>query len=115
MQFKLTEFLQEFIDHMPKIYQVRKNDLNMGDCVLATTQNSDYLIYSIGNGNYIVSGGWFARKGMSPIKVAVTGCTHRGKAISTLSLVVMGLKIEFGNGILTSPVQGFTVFRGSAN
>jgi hypothetical protein len=89
--------------------QVRKSDLQSGDRVLVTTRNSRYRIEVLGDGMYRVSGGWFDRKNMSPLKLGINGCTWGGSAIKVDVVAACGLHLEFGNRVLTSRIERLRV------
>jgi len=83
--------------------QVRKSDLQSGDRVLVTTRNSRYRIEVLGDGMYRVSGGWFDRKNMSPLKLGINGCTWGGSAIK------VDVVAACGNRVLTSRIERLRV------
>lgn len=89
-------------DHLQ---EVRKSSLNFGDWVFVKTVKSLYRIRSLGDGLYEVSGGWFDKKGISPAHLRVSGCTWGGSAIKIDLIAACGLRIEFGNRLITSPVR----------
>jgi hypothetical protein len=91
------------------LQQVRKSDLHYGDRVLVTTRNSHYRIEVLGDGMYRVSGGWFDRKHMSPLKLGINGCTWGGSAIKVDVVAACGLHLEFGNRVLTSRIERLRV------
>lgn len=90
---------------------VWKKDLGFGDWVLITTKNSTYFICVLGNDLYSVSGGWFDREGISPLKTTINGCTWGGSAIKHDIVAGQGLFLEFGNRILTTRIQSVHVIR----
>jgi hypothetical protein len=99
-----------------KFKQVRKKDLQFGDSVIVTTQNSTYCINVLENGFYLVSGGWFDLHGLSPMKTTISGCTWGGCIIKIDTIGVCGLCLEFGNRVVTTPIQKVGVFKsGSQN
>jgi len=106
--------LEKIVDGAVHLKQVRKEDLQFGDVVLITTRNSDYSVCVLDNGHYIVSGGWFARKGLSPVKVGITGCTWGGSIIKVDTLAACGLRLEFGNRVITTTIRKVRVIRGSS-
>ena len=85
--------------------QVCKSTLKYGDFVLIYTRNSVYSINVLDKGLYLVSGGWFDRKGLSPMKTTITGCTWGGSIIKLDVVAACGLCIEFGNRVVTTPVR----------
>jgi hypothetical protein len=54
---------------------------------------------------YSVSGGWFDKKGLSPMTTRIAGCTWGGSAIKVDTAAVCGLRLEFGNRLITSTIQ----------
>ncbi len=62
---------------------------------------------------YLISGGWFDRKGLSPIKVNISGCTWGGNIIKVDTLAACGLRLEFGNRVLTTTIQKVSILRAS--
>ena len=89
-------------DALPR---VKKSDLRPGDHVCVKTRNSRYEIRVLGDGKYAVSGGWFDRKGASPAIMTIAGCTWGGSAILVDVVAACGLSLEFGNRLITSPIQ----------
>lgn len=106
--------LEKIVDGAVQLKQVRKVDLQFGDLVLITTRNSDYSVCVLEDENYIVSGGWFARKGRSPMKVSITGCTWGGSIIKVDTLAACGLRMEFGNRVITTTIRKVRVIRGGS-
>lgn len=96
--------------HLPK---VNKADLQFGDLVLVTTKNSVYSVYVLDTDFYLVSGGWFDRKGLSPVKASIVGCTWGGSIIKVDTLAACGLHLEFGNRVITTTIQKVSVLRGN--
>jgi len=107
--------LDKIVESSLSLKQVRKEDLQFGDMVLITTRNSLYSIYVLDPENYLVSGGWFDRKGLSPVKASVAGCTWGGSIIKVDTLAACGLRLEFGNRVLTTTIQKVAVIRGGGN
>src|SRR5512143_1321559 len=96
--------------------QVRKADLHTGDLVLVKTCNSMYTILMTGENTCIVSGGWFDRQGISPVRTRIAGCTWGGSAIKADVAAVCGLRLEFGNRLVTTEIKTVAVFsHGSLN
>jgi hypothetical protein len=94
-----------------RLESVRKSDLQCGDCVVVTTKNSVYKIFFLGEDLYLVSGGWFDREGVSPVKIAINGCTWGGSAIHSEIVAARGLFLEFGNSVVTTRIQNVRVLR----
>lgn len=107
--------LDKIVESSVRLKLVRKEDLKFGDMVLITTRNSLYSVYVIDTDHYIVSGGWFDRKGLSPVKESIAGCTWGGNIIKVDTLAACGLRLEFGNRVLTTTIQKVAVIRGSGN
>jgi len=102
------ETLAEQVDHLR---QLKKADVRPGDWVLVTTRNSEYSIMVQGDGRYMVSGGWFDAKGLSPHATTINGCTWGGSAIKADIVAACGLHLEFGNRVVTSQICRFEVVR----
>jgi hypothetical protein len=107
--------LESIVEHARSLEEVRKDELRSGDRVLITTRNSQYTIMVLGDGEYWVWGGWFDRRGISPCRVTINGCTWGGSAIKHDILVARGLFLEFGNRVLTTRIQNVSVIRAEAD
>jgi len=101
--------LEALAEQARSLEEVRKADLRSGDRIVVTTRNSRYTIWALGDGHYWVWGGWFDRRGVSPCRVTINGCTWGGSAIKHDVLVARGLFLEFGNRVLTTRVQNVHV------
>ena len=88
-----------------QLQEVRKSSLGFGDWVFVKTVKSLYRIRSLSGSLYEVSGGWFDKKGLSPAHLRISGCTWGGSAIKIDLIAACGLRIEFGNLLITSPIQ----------
>ena len=97
--------LSALVEQTHRLNQVRKGDLRVGDRLLVKTQNSLYSIRVAEGGLCLVSGGWFDRKGLSPMKTTIVGCTWGGSVIKVDIVAACGLRLEFGNRLITSTVQ----------
>src|SRR5437899_6678779 len=97
--------LATLVHHAQLAPQVRKSELSPGDRVLVKTCNSVYSIRILENGWCSVSGGWFDRKGLSPMRTRISGCTWGGSAIKVDVAAACGLCLEFGNRLVTSLVR----------
>jgi len=104
--------LENIVRNSAHLKQVLKWDLQFGDTVLIGTKNSTYSIYVLDNDSYLVSGGWFDRKGLSPSKTRINGCTWGGSIIKIDALAACGLCLEFGNRVVTTAIQKVSVLRG---
>jgi hypothetical protein len=103
--------LDAIVQQVSSAEPVRKADLQCGDRVLVTTKNSVYTICVLGGDLYSVSGGWFDRKGLSPHRTTINGCTWGGSAISCDIVAAPGLYLEFDNHLRTTRIQQVRVIR----
>ncbi|MDX1585395.1 MAG: hypothetical protein R3222_01575 [Balneolaceae bacterium] len=103
----LSQFTKE-VNEQPALY---KSDIEVGDHVQIRTQNSTYCLRVLENDTYMVEGGRFDRKKMSPLEMTITGCGLGGTFVKTDLVAACGLNIEFENRIITSTVISFVVFR----
>jgi hypothetical protein len=90
---------------------VQKSELRRGDRVVVATENSVYCISVLGDSTYSVWGGWFDRQGVSPIRLSISGCTWGGSVIKHDIIAACGLRLEFGNRVVTSRIRGIRVIR----
>jgi hypothetical protein len=97
--------LDAIIAQSDHLKQVRKADRRFGDWVIVVTLNSVYSIRVVEDDFYIVSGGWFDREGVSPMKITIAGCTWGGSILKTDIIAACGLSLEFGNRVVTSTIQ----------
>jgi hypothetical protein len=97
--------LASIIRSTDHLHEVRKSSLGFGDWIFVKTVKSLYRIRALGGGLYEVSGGWFDKKGLSPAHLRISGCTWGGSAIKIDLIAACGLRIEFGNRLITSPIQ----------
>jgi hypothetical protein len=102
---KIAYSLEKIVNNALRLDQIPKDGLQAGDKVLITTQNSVYSIHVLENGVYQVSGGWFDKNGVSPMTITINGCTWGGKIIKKDIIAALGLCLEFGNRLVTSPIQ----------
>jgi hypothetical protein len=93
---------------------VQKSELRRGDRVVVATENSVYCINVLGDSTYSVWGGWFDRQGVSPIRLSISGCTWGGSVIKQDIVAACGLRLEFGNRVVTSRIQAIRVIRRKA-
>jgi len=112
----LAHNLERIIEQTAGLPQVRKADLQFGDLVLIATRNSIYSVSAVDDGFYLVCGGWFDKKGLSPVKTTVTGCTLGGSIVKLDIVAACGLRLEFGGRVVTTPIEKICVIRlGSQN
>ena len=102
------------LGQMSRFEAIRKADLRRGDRVIVETENSLYRISVEDDGSYSVSGGWFDKNGVSPVTLSISGCTWGGTAIKRDLVAARGLRLEFGNRVVTSPIREVRVIRGDA-
>jgi hypothetical protein len=94
-----------------RIPQIRRIDVRDGDLLLVKTRNSTYTIHVGAGGTCRVSGGWFDRRGKSPMRTTVTGCTWGGSVIKVDIIAAVGLCIEFGNRLITTEARRIVLLR----
>jgi hypothetical protein len=111
---EIAHTLEAAVEEAQSLEEVRKNDLRSGDRVLVTTRNSRYTIWVLGDGLYWVSGGWFDLQDSSPLRVAISGCTWGGTAIKSDIVAARGLRLQFGNTVLTTRIKEVCVIRARA-
>jgi hypothetical protein len=51
---------------------------------------------------------------MSPITLSISGCTWGGTAIKRDLVAARGLRLEFGNRVVTSPIREVRLIRSDA-
>ena len=102
--------LDQIIASTESLRQVFRKDLCAGASIVVKTHNSSYFARREEDGQFTVRGGWFERKGKSPARTTIRGCTWGGSAIKVDIVAACGLRVEFGNRLLTSPVQKIFVF-----
>jgi hypothetical protein len=107
----IAQTLENVVECARALEEVRKRDLRNGDIVLVTTQNSQYTIWVLGGPHYWVWGGWFDSQRMSPVRMAINGCTWGGTAIKGDIVAACGLRLEFGNRVLTTRICKIRVIR----
>jgi hypothetical protein len=109
-----TQTLASRVEQARSLEEVRKKDVHVGDRVLVTTRNSLYTIWVLDDGVYWVSGGWFDLQRISPLKMAINGCTWGGSAIKRDILAACGLRLEFGNTVRTTRIREVRVISAEA-
>ncbi len=100
------------LEQVGLVEQVRKTDLRHGDQLLVATENSVYSICVHEDSTYSISGGWFDSQGLSPVRTSIAGCTWGGSAIKQDIVAACGLRLEFGNRVVTTRIREVRVFRG---
>ena len=99
------------LEQVGRMEAVRKGDLRSGDRLLVSTENSVYSIRVHGDATYSISGGWFDNQGLSPVRMSIAGCTWGGTVIKCDIVAARGLRLEFGNRVVTSPIKEVRVVR----
>ena len=89
--------------------QVKKDELHKGDWVVIHTVKSVYTLHVLGDCLYEAKGGWFDKKGCTPMKIGVAGATWGGSAIMPQVLAACGMRVEFRNRLITSEVKSILV------
>lgn len=102
---KIGYSLDKIIENSSDLKQVLKAELRPGDLIVAATRNSVYYIKVLDEGSYRVSGGWFEKRSLAPMTLNIPGCTWGGKIIKKDIVAACGMCIEFGNRIVTTPIQ----------
>ncbi|MCU0645083.1 MAG: hypothetical protein MUC94_12575 [bacterium] len=102
---RLGQSLDKIVESSAQLQQVRKSELQFGDVVIITTLNSVYHVQVLDKGHYLVSGGWFDKHNISPLETTIAGCTWGGSIIKIDIIAACGLCVEFGNRVVTSPIQ----------
>jgi len=97
--------LDKMVKSADFLKELPRSRLHTGDLVFVKTCNSEYSIHVEGGGLFTVSGGWFDLRGKSPTRTTIKGCTWGGSVIKVDIIAACGLRIEFGNRLITSPVQ----------
>jgi hypothetical protein len=110
----IAQTLAARVNQARSLEAVFKKDLQPGDRVLVATRNSLYTIWVLAEGVYSVSGGWFDRQGTSPQCIGINGCTWGGSAIKQDTIAAPGLRLEFGNRVLTTPIRRVRLIRPAA-
>lgn len=108
--FRYPVTLETYAALIDFLEQLTVAEVRPGDYVVVKTCNSLYTLQMIGRNECMVSGGWFDRKGRSPCRTNVTGCTWGGSAIKIGIIAACGLRIEFANHVTTSEIRSIILF-----
>ncbi len=103
--------LDKIIERSNDLKVAYKSELEFGDFLIVSTRNSSYYINVLGFDSYLVIGGWFSKKGLSPIKTTIAGCTWGGHILKTDIIAACGLRLEFDNQIVTSKIKTIFLFK----
>ena len=79
--------------------------MHPGDVVVLYTSNSVYRARQLSDGRFAVSGGWFDKHYAAEFITSITGCTWGGKCINREFVGSCGMRVEFGNRVITSVLQ----------
>ena len=97
--------LSALIEHATNASGVRRGDVLPGDVIVLHTRNSVYKARCLHDGKFAVSGGWFEQHYTGEFVTSITGCTWGGKCINREFLGSCGMRVEFGNRVITSVLQ----------
>ncbi len=101
------------ITRSSRLYRkVMREDLRAGDWIIIRTASSEYRMRMLKNGMVHTTGGWFDKKGFTPVIIGVTGATWGGSCHMPGVFAAVGLRLEFRNRVITSPVRKIVVFPG---
>jgi hypothetical protein len=103
--------VEAIVEQAALLESVPKADLQFGDQLVVSTENSIYLIAVLEDATYVISGGWFDREGLSPARITIVGCTWGGPAVKRDIVAALGLRVEFGNRVITSRVREVRILR----
>ncbi len=103
--------LDKIVQSTEKLKHVSKASFNLWDYLFVKTRNSLYTIRKIEDTYFEVSGGWFDKKGLSPSRLMIRGCSYGGSTLHINMLAACGLRMEFGNNLITSPVNQIIVIK----
>jgi hypothetical protein len=103
--------LDSLVRSRENVEGLQKAELHKGDLLYVSTRNSTYRIRVLSSNAYEVTGGWFDRKGLSPSRTTIAGCTWGGSTIIKSLAAANGLCIEFGNRLITTPVSRICLLR----
>jgi hypothetical protein len=93
---------------------VRMSSVRAGDWIIVRTRNSTYSLAALGDGRFMVSGGWFAAARAEDRPVRVRGCTWGGPALLERMVAAPGMCIEFDNGVCTTRARDVRLIRDGA-
>jgi hypothetical protein len=108
---RYSQSLDRIVNRIISLDEFCIDSLSFGDLILISTVNSTYFVIVLDEDHYLVFGGWFDRKGLSPTKLGINGCTWGGNIIKIDIVAAFGLHMEFNNGLVTSKIQEVTVFK----
>ncbi|MDE2995805.1 MAG: hypothetical protein OXT73_03565 [Bacteroidota bacterium] len=97
--------LAALTEHAGQAVGIRRSELHSGDVVMLHTRNSVYRARFLDDEKFAVSGGWFDQHYTSEFVTSITGCTWGGKCINREFVGSCGMRVEFGNRVITSILQ----------
>ena len=100
-----AHLLTDLTQHASVAVGVRRAEVGPGYVLVLYTQNSVYSARCLGNGMFAVSGGWFETEGQPEVLTSIAGCTWGGKCIQQDLVASPGMRVEFGNRVLTSVLK----------
>ncbi len=109
-----TRTLDRLTEHARAIGGVSTAAVEAGDWVVVRTRNSVYSMAALGEGRFLVAGGWFATHHRESAPVRVAGCTWGGRAIHTGLVAAPGMFLEFDNGVRTTRIREVRLIRGDS-
>lgn len=103
--------LKSFTNASNRAPALLKNEISTGDWIVVKTMNSVYVLTAGHAQQFRVSGGYFEKSPSGPVKTTVTGCGWGGSFMKFDAIAVCGLRMEFGNRIITSTISAFAIFK----
>ena len=97
--------LSHLTEHASRAVGIRRSELFAGDVLMLYTRNSVYTAQYLGNGKFSVTGGWFDLNEDQSSEISIAGSTWGGKCINRELLASPGMRVEFGNRVITSVLQ----------
>ena len=105
--------LSALTEHAAQASGVRRADMRPGDVIVLYTANSVYRARKLSDGRFAVTGGWFDNHYSSEFVTSISGCTWGGKCINREFVGSCGMRVEFGNRVITSVLQRVVRLPGS--
>ena len=102
---KRAHDLNALVEYADQARGVRRTELSPGDVLILYTQNSVYTVRMIDPNRFSVGGGWFDANGATGQITTIVGCTWGGSSIHRDFVASCGMRVEFGNRVLTSILQ----------
>ncbi len=102
---KTAHYFSAFVRYATGAIGVHRSELQEGDVLLLYTQNSVYRARKLDTAEFAVSGGWFDEHHRSEVVTSIVGCTLGGSSVHRDFVASCGMRIEFGNHVLTSTLK----------